>query len=105
MPTIDYTILFSTSKASQRSRTSFLTEEEITTIYLKEFSADRLNQVKDAFIFCCFAYIDVFQLKKSNVEMGIDGWFARIAKTDTPSEFLCYLRKLSRNKASSTMRK
>ncbi len=44
----------------------FLSKEEINTIYLKDFSASRLNQVKDIFIFCCFtglAYIDVFQLK------------------------------------------
>jgi site-specific recombinase XerD len=70
---------------------AFLTEEEITTIYLQEFSADRLNQVKDAFIFCCFtgfAYIDVFQLKKTNFEIGIDGskWICtHRQKTDTPS--------------------
>ena len=69
----------------------FLSKEEITTIYLKEFSTIRLNQVKDAFIFCCFtglAYIDVFQLKKSNVEIGIDGqrWiFTHRQKTDSPS--------------------
>ena len=69
----------------------FLSQEEINTIYLKVFATDRLNQVKDAFIFCCFtglAYIDVYQLKKSNVEIGIDGerWiFTYRQKTDTPS--------------------
>jgi site-specific recombinase XerD len=69
----------------------FLSKEEINTIYLKDFSASRLNQVKDIFIFCCFtglAYIDVFQLKKSNVEIGIDGkkWiFTHRQKTDSPS--------------------
>lgn len=69
----------------------FLSKEEINTIYLKEFSTIRLNQVKDAFIFCCFtglAYIDVFQLKKSNVVIGIDGqrWiFTHRQKTESPS--------------------
>jgi hypothetical protein len=69
----------------------FLSKEEISTIYLKEFSTVRLNQVKDAFIFYCFtglAYIDVFQLKQSNVEIGIDGqrWiFTHRQKTDSPS--------------------
>jgi len=69
----------------------FLSKEEINSIYIKEFSTARLNQVKDAFIFCCFtglAYIDIFQLKKSNVEIGIDGgkWiFTHRQKTDTPS--------------------
>jgi site-specific recombinase XerD len=69
----------------------FLSKEEINTIYLKDFSLTRLNQVKDAFIFCCFtglAYIDVFQLKHTNIEIGIDGgrWiFTHRQKTDTPS--------------------
>lgn len=69
----------------------FLSQEEINSIYLKEFSTVRLNQVKDTFLFCCFtglAYIDVFQLKQSNVEIGIDGgkWiFTHRQKTDAPS--------------------
>ena len=69
----------------------FLSQEEVNSIYKKEFIAARLNQVKDAFIFCCFtglAYIDVFQLKKSNVEIGIDGkkWiFTHRQKTESPS--------------------
>lgn len=69
----------------------FLSQEEINTIYSKEFVTPRLNQVKDIFIFCCFtgfAYIDVFQLKRSNIEIGIDGnkWiYTHRQKTDTPS--------------------
>ena len=69
----------------------FLSQEEINSIYLKEFSTVRLNQVKDAFLFCCFtglAYIDVLQLKQSNVEIGIDGgkWiFTHRQKTEAPS--------------------
>lgn len=69
----------------------FLSKEEVNTIYLKEFSTARVNQVKDAFIFCCFtglAYIDVYQLKQSNLEIGIDGkkWiFTHRQKTDSPS--------------------
>jgi hypothetical protein len=69
----------------------FLSQEEKNSIYLKEFSSVRLNQVKDAFLFCCFtglAYIDVFQLKQSNVEIGINGgkWiFTHRQKTEAPS--------------------
>jgi len=69
----------------------FLSKEEINSIYGKDFSTTRLNQVKDIFIFCCFtglSYIDVFQLKKSNVEIGIDGkkWiFTHRQKTESPS--------------------
>lgn len=46
----------------------FLTMREIKVIYNKDCHCDRLNQVRDIFIFCCFtglAYIDV---KELNVE-------------------------------------
>ena len=67
----------------------YLTKEEIQAIYEKEFASDRLNQVRDFFIFSCFtglAYVDVKQLSKSNINIGIDGdqWiFTRRQKTDT----------------------
>lgn len=57
-------------------------------IYEKEFASDRLNQVRDIFLFSCytgFAYIDVKKLSKSNVNIGIDGdkWiFTHRQKTD-----------------------
>jgi len=40
----------------------FLTEEEIKKMFEKELHNDRLSQVKDIFLFCCFtglAYADV----------------------------------------------
>ena len=67
----------------------YLTKDEIQAIYEKEFASDRLNQVRDFFIFSCFtglAYVDVKQLSKSNINIGIDGdqWiFTRRQKTDT----------------------
>lgn len=70
---------------------AFLSQEEIQTIYEKEFVTERLNQVKDIFIFACFtglAYIDVKQLTLSNISMGIDGgkWiFTHRQKTETAS--------------------
>lgn len=69
----------------------FLSQEEIQTIYEKVFTTERLNQVKDIFIFACFtglAYIDVKQLTLSNISMGIDGgkWiFTHRQKTETAS--------------------
>ncbi len=69
----------------------FLSQEEIQTIYAKEFATERLNQVKDIFVFSCFtglAYIDVKQLTLSNISMGIDGgkWiFTHRQKTETAS--------------------
>ncbi|WP_310559177.1 site-specific integrase [Flavobacterium sp.] len=70
----------------------FLTEKEIEDIINKEFMSERLELVRDIFIFSCFtglAYIDVQQLKTDNVALGIDGdkWiFKNRQKTDTPSK-------------------
>lgn len=69
----------------------FLVEEEIQTLISKEFSIERLSQVKDFFLFSCFtglAYIDVKKLTKANINIGIDGekWiFTKRGKTGTPS--------------------
>ena len=54
----------------------FLDEEEIQTLIEKEFSINRLNLVKDIFVFSCFtglAYADVKALNKDNIVIGIDG--------------------------------
>jgi len=70
----------------------FLTEEEIQKIYEKRFLNTRLEQVRDIFIFCCFtglAYIDVQQLRKDHLGIGIDGqkWiFKNRQKTDVRSK-------------------
>jgi len=70
----------------------FLTEEEINKIYNKTITNTRLDQVRDIFIFCCFtglAYIDVQQLRKDHLGIGIDGnkWiFKNRQKTDTRSK-------------------
>jgi site-specific recombinase XerD len=67
----------------------FLTEEEIQTMITKEFVIERVSQVRDIFLFCCYtglAYIDVKQLTSTNVSIGIDGerWiFTNRQKTDT----------------------
>ncbi|SDF51250.1 site-specific integrase [Epilithonimonas hungarica] len=70
----------------------YLTKEEIQMIYEKEFASDRLNQVRDIFLFSCYtglAYVDVKQLSKSNINIGIDGdqWiFTHRQKTDTSTK-------------------
>ena len=69
----------------------YLTEEEVQDIYSKVFATERLNQVKDIFVFSCFtglAYIDVKNLTVVNISMGIDGgkWiFTHRQKTETAS--------------------
>ncbi len=70
---------------------AYLVQEEIQAIADKTFATERLNQVKDIFLFSCFtglAYIDVKQLTRSNIGLGIDGgkWiFTNRQKTDTRS--------------------
>lgn len=70
----------------------FLTEEELSRIYNKRFSSERLALVKDIFIFSCYtglAYVDVKGLKKDHIAIGIDGekWiFKNRQKTDTKSK-------------------
>jgi len=54
----------------------FLSEEELKRIEEKEFEIDRLDQVRDLFVFSCYtglAYIDVYHLTKDNIQVGIDG--------------------------------
>ena len=53
-----------------------LTKDELQTLTDKKFSNERLMQVKDIFLFCCFtglAYADIKKLKRSEISLGIDG--------------------------------
>lgn len=53
-----------------------LTKEEINQLAEKQFSVERLEHVRDVFLFCCYtglAYIDIKQLKKIDIRAGIDG--------------------------------
>lgn len=69
----------------------FLTEEEIQNIIELEFKMERLDQVRDIFIFCCFtglAYADVKKLNRGDIVLGADGeeWVkTKRSKTDTRS--------------------
>jgi site-specific recombinase XerD len=50
---------------------AFLTEEELNRLMDKEFDIDRLQLVKDIYIFCCFtglAFIDVKNLTNEDIE-------------------------------------
>jgi site-specific recombinase XerD len=68
-----------------------LSKEELKALSEKEFSCERLDQVKDIFVFCCFtglAYVDIKKLKRSEIVLGIDEekWiFTTRQKTDTAS--------------------
>lgn len=77
----------STAKPTPRT---FLTNDELVGISKKEFAVERLKQVRDIFIFCCYtglAYVDVQKLKPTEIGIGDDGkqWiFTSRHKTNTP---------------------
>jgi integrase len=69
----------------------FLTMEELQRIMKKEFTIERLSEVRDIFIFSCYtglAFVDVSKLKRSQI-IKVKGqkWIntAR-TKTETPSQ-------------------
>jgi site-specific recombinase XerD len=70
----------------------YLSEEEIQNIINKDFKTERLSLVRDIFLFSCFtglAYIDVKNLTKAHINLGIDGekWiFTHRQKTETASK-------------------
>jgi site-specific recombinase XerD len=70
----------------------YLSPEEIEMMMNKKFVSNRLEVVRDIFVFSCFtglAYIDVKQLTPNNISFGIDGdkWiFKNRQKTDTASK-------------------
>lgn len=76
------------SKAKAGDRV-YLSQNELISIYQKQFSIDRLIQVKDIFLFCCYtglAYADIKKLRRQEIGVGIDGgfWiFTKRKKTDT----------------------
>ena len=69
----------------------FLSQEELEILRTKVFSIQRINQVKDLFVFSCYtglAYVDAKNLTVENIVLGIDGsyWIhTHRKKTDTPS--------------------
>ena len=68
----------------------FLTEKELSAIEKKEISIERLQIIRDMFVFSCYtglAYIDAVNLPVSSIRNGIDGqlWiYTKREKTKTP---------------------
>jgi len=53
-----------------------LTKEELIRITNKKFDIERLDNVRDIFLFSCYtglAYIDAYQLRNTDIVTGIDG--------------------------------
>lgn len=61
---------------AKKTERDFLTELELQQIQEKEFDLERLDQIRDIFIFSCYtslAYIDIYNLTNNNIALGIDG--------------------------------
>lgn len=77
-----------TTKLKEVNRV-YLSEEEIQLLMNKEFATDRLSHIRDVFIFSCFtglAYVDVANLKRSDINFAMNGekWiFTKRQKTDS----------------------
>ncbi len=53
-----------------------LSMEEVDRLYKHDFTIERIANVRDIFVFCCYtglAYVDVFELSRNNIITGIDG--------------------------------
>jgi site-specific recombinase XerD len=64
-----------TSKVREVNRV-YLTEDELDILSTKDFKNERLNQVRDIFVFSCYtglAYIDSANLTPHNIAIGMDG--------------------------------
>ena len=54
----------------------YLTKDEVAKLIQKEYCSERLEQVRDLFVFACFcglAYIDLKNLNSDNIRIGVDG--------------------------------
>jgi len=69
----------------------YLTKDELQSIEEMTFAMERLDQVRDVFVFCCYtglAHTDVEKLTPDNISKGLDGeyWiFVDRSKTGNPS--------------------
>lgn len=59
-----------------KKKIEYLTQEEVDRIANANFEVERLNIIKDLFIFCCYsglAYSEVSNLKQIDITIGLDG--------------------------------
>jgi site-specific recombinase XerD len=76
---------------TKKTQREFLTELELLAIEQKDLPIQRLEHIKDLFIFSCYtglAYIDIYNLTSNNISIGIDGekWiFTHRQKTESAS--------------------
>lgn len=73
------------------TKRTFLNKEELTCLEEKTIGVDRLDNVRDVFVFCCYtglSYVDVEKLTKRQIVKGLDAedWInVDRTKTGSPS--------------------
>lgn len=83
----------------ERTHRIFLTADELMKIEAKYFSLQRLQIVKDVFIFSCYtglAFVDIERLTDGNIRNGIDGkngFLLIVRKRTTNQIFPCYHKR------------
>lgn len=73
---------------------SYLTQEELDTIQAKTFVSDRLNQVRDCFIFACntgLAFIDMSQLSEDDIQQHDGVYYVKKGRQKTSVTFTTVL--------------
>lgn len=74
----------------EKTEIGFLTDCELSSIETYMFSIERLDRVRDLFVFSCYtgiSYVDIMALTKHHIHKGIDGsdWIiTKRQKTNTP---------------------
>jgi len=74
----------------EKTNRQFLSDNELSNLETYDFISERLDRVRDLFIFSCYtgiAYVDLMKLTKNNIAIGIDGnqWIiTKRQKTKTP---------------------
>lgn len=59
-----------------KKKIQYLTQAELNRIELQDFKAERLNIIRDIFVFCCYtglAYAELESLTADNITTGMDG--------------------------------
>lgn len=60
----------------EKKEREFLSENELSNMELQEFQQERLERVRDLFVFSCYtgiSYIDIMNLTADNLVVGMDG--------------------------------
>ena len=114
---IDKDPFLSYKAKKEKTKVTFLSAEELDSIEQKDLLSNRLERVRDIFIFSCYtglAYSDIEKLTPDNIVLGIDGqkWvYTFRTKTDTKSnvpllpQALSILEKYKSNSAISNKNK